>query len=137
MVTGPDSRAVRRIGATVLLIAVASLARAEPPCDATAGAEVFATKCATCHTVLAGQNGPVGPSLFGVVGRRPASVGGYAYSPSMSSRREPWTLAVLDWFLIDPLGRVPGTNMAFTGLKNDSARAAVICYLADQGRAAP
>jgi cytochrome c len=128
----------RRRGATgALLVAVASLARAEPPCDANAGAEVFATKCATCHTALAGQNGPVGPTLFGVVGRRPASIAGFSYSSAMNDRREPWTRASLDWFLFDPPNRIPGTLMAFSGLKNDSARAAVICYLAAQDAAAP
>lgn len=127
----------RCCGAAALLVATASLASAEPSCDANAGAEVFVNKCGTCHTALAGQNGPVGPTLFGVVGRRPASIAGFSYSSAMSSRREPWTPAALDWFLFDPPSRLPGTLMAFSGLKNDTARAAVICYLAAQSRVAP
>ena len=134
MATVPAGSTLRRRGAAALLVAVASLARAEPPCDADVGAEAFATKCATCHTVAAGQNGPVGPSLYGVVGRRPASAPGFTYSAAMAGRTEPWSAAMLDWFLLDPPARVPGTLMAFSGLKNDGARAAVICFLATLGQ---
>ena len=117
------------VSAAALLVAVASTARAEPPCDVRAGAEVFATKCGACHTAVPGQNGPAGPSLHGVVGRRPASTPGFAYSAAMASRTEAWSAATLDWYLDDPPARVPGTTMAFSGLKNDGARTAVICFL--------
>jgi cytochrome c len=133
MAAGLGLRVGRDCGASALLLAVASLACAQAPCDANLGAEVFVTKCATCHTVQSGQNGAAGPSLYGVVGRRPASVAAFSYSSSMTDRRELWTSATLDWFLVDPPNRVRGTYMAFSGLKNDSARAAVICYLATQG----
>jgi cytochrome c len=136
MAAGLRSRIGRGCGASALLLAVASLACAQAPCDATMGAEVYVTKCGACHTVLSGQNGAVGPSLYGIVGRRPASVAAFSYSPSMTDRRELWTPATLDWFLVDPPNRVPGTYMAFSGLKNDPARAAVICYLATLGPAA-
>ena len=76
-----------------------------------------------------GQNGPAGPSLYGVVGRRPASAPGFTYSAAMASRSEQWSVATLDWYLLDPPARVPGTYMAFSGLRNDGARAAVICFL--------
>lgn len=133
MIRRPASGCSLRAGAAALLGLVALNARAGPPCDIRAGAEVFATKCATCHTVDLGQNGPVGPSLYGIVGRRPASTSGFTYSAAMASRMEPWSAATLDWFLLDPPARVPGTNMAFSGLKNDGARAAVICFLGTLG----
>ncbi len=120
---------IRLAGAAALLVSAASIASAGSPCDIRAGAEVFATKCATCHTVVPGQNGPAGPNLHGVVGRRPARAPGFAYSAAMASRTEAWTAATLDWYLIDPPARVPGTTMAFSGLKNDDARAAVLCFL--------
>ncbi len=49
--------------------------------DAEAGKKVF-NKCAACHSVEAGKN-KVGPSLFGVVGRKAGSVEGYNYSAAM------------------------------------------------------
>ena len=108
---------------------VASNAHADESCDARPGAEVYATKCAVCHSLIAGEPGAVGPSLFGIVGRRPASVPGFVYSAAMKSRSDLWTPATLDWYLIDPPGRVPGTYMAFSGLKSSAARAALICFL--------
>ncbi len=129
MIMGSASRFRRRAGAAALLTMAASTAFAKPPCDVRTGADVFATKCATCHSFVAGQNGPAGPSLYGVVGRRPASAPGFTYSAAMASRTEPWSTATLDWYLLDPPARVPGTYMAFSGLRNDGARAAVICFL--------
>ncbi len=71
----------------------------------------------------------MGPPLFNVVDRRPASIPGFAYSEPMRARTDIWTVAALDWFLSDPPNRVPGTYMAFLGIKRDSARADLICYL--------
>jgi cytochrome c len=110
-----------------------SAAQAAQSCDTSAGAEVFAAKCATCHSILKGQPGALGPNLLGIIGRRPASVAGFSYSAALRARTDLWTAVALDWYLIDPPGRVPGTYMAFSGLKNDAARAAVICYLETAG----
>jgi cytochrome c len=110
-------------------IATAMPSRAADTCDVATGADVYAAKCALCHSVVENQNGTVGPSLFGVVGRQPAKAPQFAYSASLAALTDAWSTAQLDWFLMDPQTRVPGTYMAFSGLRNDSARAAVICYL--------
>ncbi|QUD90306.1 c-type cytochrome [Phenylobacterium montanum] len=111
------------------LLAATSGAQANPSCDARPGADIYSAKCATCHSIVKDQPGTVGPSLWGVIGRRPASERGFAYSAAMSARKDRWSPAVIDWFLTDPPGRVPGTYMAFSGLKDAAARAAVICFL--------
>jgi len=49
--------------------------------DAAAGEKVF-NKCKACHTVEEGKN-RVGPSLFNIVGRQPATVEGFRYSKAM------------------------------------------------------
>ena len=113
--------------ATVLMFGGRALAATA--CDATAGQSVFDAKCAICHSITAAGGAIVGPPLFNVVGRRPASIPGFAYSEPMRARKDTWTVAVLDWFLSDPPNRVPGTYMAFLGIKRDSARADLICYL--------
>lgn len=95
--------------------------------DADAGKKVF-SKCAVCHTSVAGKNG-LGPSLFGVVGRKSASIEGYAYSDAMKSANKTWDAATLDAYLKDPKAVVPGNKMAFAGLPNDTDRANVIAYL--------
>ena len=40
-----------------------------------------------------------------------------------------WTAEALGRFLADPAGVVPGNTMAFSGLKSERDRAAVICLL--------
>lgn len=119
------------------LLGVATAVQAAAPCETERGAVVFADKCAICHSAEPTGRSIVGPPLFGIVGRRPASIAGFAYSAAMASRTDPWSPALLDWYLLDPPGRVPGTYMAFSGLKNDAARAAVICFLGAAAAARP
>ena len=45
-----------------------------------------------------------------------------------------WTFENLSAFLHDPKGVVPGTKMAFPGLKDDKERANVLAYLRDAFR---
>ncbi len=97
--------------------------------DAAAGKTVFNRVCGACHTDQA--NGPrkLGPTLFGVVGRKAGSIEGFRYSQANKNSGLTWTPDVLDEYLKDPKAKVPGTIMAFAGLKNDSERQNVIAYL--------
>mgnify|MGYP006049006203 CR=1 FL=1 len=70
-----------------------------------------------------------GPNQFGITGRAPASRTGFADSSSMRQLREPWSRTSLDRFLSDPQVMVPGTYMAFTGVKRGADRQSLICYL--------
>lgn len=107
----------------------ASLAQPAAAADPEAGAKVFKTQCGACHSPLAGKNG-VGPSLFGVVGRKSGSVEGFRYSAANKSADLTWDEPTLDIYLRDPKAKVPGTIMPFAGLKNDGQRADVVAYLA-------
>jgi len=51
---------------------LAATANPSQGADSEAGKKIF-EKCAVCHTAEAGKN-KIGPSLFGVVGRKSASV---------------------------------------------------------------
>ncbi len=84
--------------------------------------------CGACHAVEPGQHG-LGPSLAGVFNARAASKPGFDYSEAMASSGLTWNQATLDRYLTDPRATVPGTTMAFAGLKNDAQRAEVIEYL--------
>jgi len=84
--------------------------------------------CGACHSAAPGDHG-IGPSLAGVFNSRAASKPGYDYSEAMESSGLTWNQATLDRYLTDPRGVVPGTTMAYNGLKNDAQRAAVIEYL--------
>ncbi len=98
--------------------------------DAAAGEKIFAT-CSVCHSVEEGVN-KVGPSLHGVVGREAGSIEGFAYSDANKNSGITWTPEELFVYLADPQGTVPGTKMAFAGLKDPQQRADVIAYLKTQ-----
>src|SRR5712691_8515185 len=95
--------------------------------DVEAGKTAF-KKCALCHTTEAGKN-KVGPSLFGVVGRKSASLDGYNYSEAMKKFDHTWDAQTLDSYLADPRAVVPGTKMIYPGIKDKAERDDVIAYL--------
>lgn len=98
--------------------------------DATKGEQV-AKMCQACHSFTDKTN-KVGPSLQGVVGRKPASFEGFAYSDAFKKYAETaaaWDDATLDAYLKNPREVVPGTKMAFTGVKDDAQRADLIAFL--------
>jgi cytochrome c2 len=82
-----------------------------------------------CHSDVQGRSA-VGPSLFGVIGRKAGTLPGYGYSPAMKAADLTWDEATIDRFVQDPRAVVPGTKMSFAGLKNPQQRADVIHYIA-------
>ena len=93
------------------------------------GKTVFRQVCGICHTVVAGKN-MVGPSLSGVAGRKSGSLPDFHYSDAMKNANLTWDEATLDKYLANPRGVVPGTLMAYAGLKDDQKRKDLIAYLA-------
>lgn len=100
--------------------------------DAAAGEKVFAA-CRTCHVFDDGVN-RVGPSLHKVVGRKSGSVAGFSYSDANKNSGITWTPQVLFEYLKDPKAYVPGTKMAFPGVKDDQKRADLVAYLEAQSK---
>lgn len=98
--------------------------------DAAAGEKVFAL-CRSCHVLEEGVN-RVGPSLYKVVGRESGKVAGYSYSDANLASDVVWTTDVLFTYLKDPKGFMPGTKMAFPGIKDDQDRANLVAYLDSQ-----
>lgn len=88
-----------------------------------------AKKCAACHSFDQGGPNKVGPNLWGVVGGPTAHRDDFTYSESLAGMGATWSFEALDHFLADPKAYVPGTKMAFAGVKNPQKRADVIAYL--------
>lgn len=115
------------------LAAIVTGAGAAQAADAAAGKDVFKV-CMACHTTEQGKN-KVGPSLHGVVGRQAAAVDGFKYSGPMKEKAAgglTWTPENLDAYIKAPKEIVPGGTMAFAGLKDDTKRADLIAFLAEQ-----
>jgi cytochrome c len=100
--------------------------------DVARGARVY-QRCYSCHTVDPNEQARLqGPSLYGVVGRRAASVAGFSYSPVLMAKGETglvWTEDELDRFLLEPEHVLPGNQMGFFGLPDACDRADLIAYL--------
>lgn len=91
-----------------------------------------AKKCLACHAFEAGAPAKVGPNLWDIVERPLASAGDFGYSSALleaAGDGDTWTYELLDAFLAAPKTALPGTSMAFVGLKRPEQRADVIAYL--------
>jgi cytochrome c len=111
-------------------LAFAAYAAPAQAADAAAGEAAFKRLCSACHIVTAEGRRGVGPTLFGVVGRHSGKVEGFRYSAANQKADLTWTPEVLDKYLTNPREVVPGTTMAFAGIRNETERANVIAYLA-------
>ena len=81
-----------------------------------------------CHSAEAGKNG-VGPSLFGVYGRKVGLAPNYKYSEAHLKSGLTIEEGMLTKYLANPKEVIPGNKMSFAGLKNPADVAAVIAYL--------
>ena len=96
--------------------------------DPKAGATVF-KKCQACHAVGENAKNKVGPVLNGLFGRPAGSVPDYKYSDAMTSSGIVWSAETFAEYIKSPKAMVPGTAMAFAGLKKEKEIADVTAYL--------
>jgi cytochrome c len=95
------------------------------------GAEVF-KKCRACHDVGPEAKNKVGPLLNDIIGRHAGTIEGFAYSDANKTaggKGLTWTEDVLFKYLENPIAFMPGTKMAFAGLKDAQDRKDLIAYL--------
>ena len=109
----------------VALVLAAGAARADG--DAGRGQMRF-EECATCHTLERGVNN-VGPSLYGVLGRKAGEIADFRYSPAMKKSGITWTAQTLDLFIADPQKVVPHNRMPYAGMTDVTDRADLLAYL--------
>lgn len=105
--------------------------------NAEAGKIVF-NKCAVCHTDSKDEHNKVGPNLWQIIGSKIARRTDFQYSSAMAvhgADEKIWTYEELYRYLYSPKAYVPGTKMAFAGLKKDEDRANLIAYLRSQADA--
>jgi len=104
---------------------VAAVATAKPE-----NGEAIFKRCGACHVGDKAAKSTVGPSLWGVVGRKRATRADYTkYSEAMKGKGGEWSLPELASFVHDPLSAVPGTAMKFNGIKEAGEVADLLAYL--------
>lgn len=111
--------------AAAIAVAAATHALAGDP---EAGAKVF-KKCQACHAVGEGAQNKVGPELNGIFGRAAGSVPDYNYTDANKNSGIVWTPEIFTEYIKSPRTYIPGTAMAFAGLKKDQEIEDIIAYL--------
>ncbi len=119
------SSAMRVIACAAAIALLSGAAQADG--DAARGEKRF-EECAACHAVERGVNN-VGPSLYGLFGRKAGEIAEFRYSPALKRSGIVWTPQTLDTFLADPQQVVPANRMPYAGLTDAAGRADLIAYL--------
>lgn len=114
------------------LVAAAALAALIAPLGAHAeDLEIsFNDHCRECHSFVKNDN-RLGPSLYGVVGRKAGTEPGYAYTQSMKDSGITWTAATLDTWIADPGAVIPGNGMSppYSGITDAAIRERIVAFL--------
>lgn len=113
---------------SLIVIGAKSFAQTPPP-----GQALYQAKCGGCHSI---DTNRIGPLHRGVVGRKVASVPGFAYSPALKKLSGVWTGARLDQWLQGPQKLAPGSKMYLT-VPDAAQRAGIIAYLKTVPAGAP
>lgn len=98
--------------------------------DAARGMELYAQRCAACHSL--DFNG-VGPAHAGVFGRKAGTALNYSYSPALKASSVVWSDDTLAQWLADPEKLIPGQKMWFAVPVADE-RQDLIAYLKSLGK---
>jgi cytochrome c len=112
--------------AMAALTATIGMAKAQ---DLAAGEQSF-RKCLACHAVGPEARNKVGPELNGIDGRKAGTAAEYSYSEANKNSGLTWNAEVFADYIKNPLAKIPGTKMAFPGIKNEKEIANLWAYLA-------
>ena len=100
--------------------------------DLAAGEQSF-KKCLPCHAVGEGGANKVGPQLNGLDGRKAGTAPDYSYSDANKNSGMVWNEASFKEYIANPMAKIPGTKMAFPGIKNETEIANLWGYLKQFG----
>ena len=116
--------------AAVLVVASAGTTWAQ---DVAGGQAAFQKWCLPCHDAGEGARIKLGPPLNAIDGRKSATAEGFNYSDAIKAIGITWNEAQFKEFIRAPLQKVPGTRMAFVGVKDDKEVNDLWAYLSRFG----
>src|ERR1700754_1273549 len=101
--------------------------------DADAGQAVFKRLCFPCHDAGPGAKVKLGPPLNGLDGRAAGTIPGFNYSEANKTSGITWNDATFAEYIKNPMQRMPGTRMAFAGVRDDKDIANLWAFLKQFG----
>jgi cytochrome c len=112
--------------AAVLVMATTGASFAQ---DVEAGQGVFKRMCFPCHDAGPGAKVKLGPPLNGLDGRKAGTMAGFNYSEANKNSGITWSDATFAEYIKNPMQRMPGTRMAFAGVRDEKDIANLWAYL--------
>jgi len=115
-----------KIIALTSMVLLASVAHAEG--DAKRGQKLY-DECIACHAPERGVQQGVGPSLFGVIGRKAGDNNDFRFSPALKRSGIVWSERELDAYIADPQKKIPANRMPYSGMSDARDRADLLAYI--------
>jgi cytochrome c len=97
--------------------------------DAAAGETSFKKWCLPCHDAGPGAKVKLGPPLNGLDGRPAGTWPGFNYSDAVKNSGITWNAETFKEYITAPAQKIPGTRMAFAGIKNEKEISDLWTYL--------
>ena len=116
------------IWAGILVAASTGTALAQAPTDT-----AFRKWCLPCHDAGPGAKIKLGPPLNGLDGRAVGTFAGFNYSDAVKNSGITWNEASFKEYVSNPMQRIPGTRMAFAGVRDPKEVADLWAYLKQLG----
>lgn len=101
--------------------------------DAEAGQAIFKRLCFPCHDAGPGAKVKLGPPLNGLNGRAAGTFPGFNYSEANKTSGITWNAETFPEYIKNPMQRMPGTRMAFAGVRDEKDIANLWAYLSQLG----
>ncbi len=110
---------MKRLTLSALVVIASSAATSAALAQDVAAGKTSFNKCMACHAIGAGAKNKVGPELNGLDGRKSGTAPDYSYSDANKNSGITWNEAQFEDYIKDPKVKIPGTKMAFAGIKNE------------------
>jgi cytochrome c len=115
---------------SALAVVTSLIAASGAPAQDIAAGKTSFNKCLACHAIGEGAKNKVGPELNGLDGRKSGTAEGYSYSDANKNSGISWSKDVFLEYIKDPKAKIPGTKMAFAGIKNEREANDLWAYIA-------
>ena len=115
---------------SALAVVTSLIAASGAPAQDIAAGKTSFNKCLACHAIGEGAKNKVGPELNGLDGRKSGTAEGYSYSDANKNSGITWSKDAFLEYIKDPKAKIPGTKMAFAGIKNEKEANDLWAYVA-------